>query len=185
MKSQKWLCVSSWNRTGNLLLVYCDCLNWRQRHRATGYIWIFLNDNLTKLQNENKDEQKLLQLIKFWGWPKSVGHIVCESWMSIQIHFVKLVVFHRVNDKSDLPVALDEKALSSIKLLEFILWESINSHLNIQSNSINKTLSDQRLVWLSRKQSGISILTVKELVSLQLKTLATVLPECFILIESG
>lgn len=80
---------------------------------------------------------------------------------------------------------LDEKALSSIKLLEFILWESINSHLNIQLNSINKTLSDQRLVWLSRKQSGISILTVKELVSLQLKTLATVLPECFILIESG
>lgn len=60
--------------------------------------------------------------------------------MSIQIHFVKLVVFHRVNDKSDLPVALDEKALSSIKLLEFILWESINSHLNIQLNSINKTL---------------------------------------------
>lgn len=105
--------------------------------------------------------------------------------MSIQIHFVKLVAFHWVNDKSDLPVALDEKALSSIKLLEFILWESINSHLNIQLNSINKTLSDQRLVRLSRKQSGISILTVKELVSLQLKTLATVLPECFILIESG
>lgn len=103
----------------------------------------------------------------------------------LDVYTDSLVAFHWVNDKSDLPVALDEKALSSIKLLEFILWESINSHLNIQLNSINKTLSDQRLVRLSRKQSGISILTVKELVSLQLKTLATVLPECFILIESG